>query len=409
MVYILSRIVDKFFLRNTALAVNEHPDFSLFRPDHHRLAAHPAHHVKGIYRASPKRQLQGIFLKPLLDRLSQLVGDLKESVGGTQSPDALVRPLVVVILDPQCGAFHGLLEAIELRPLQKLPQNRLPEPLDLAERHRVMRPGADVLDPLFLQLLLKPGLAPPVGVLPAVVGQHFLGAPVLAHRPPVGLQHVLGRLAAVQPKCCDVAAVVVDEADQVSVVAPQPHGQNVALPELVGAGAFKEARFRRVLLRLDGALLHQASCRECFVNRRRAGAHQKEALQHIGDPTRAVLRVLGLYRHRLLPNLLGHSTDPARRHPGRQPRLPVNPVGSHPALDRMGADPELLDQKFGTVPLLQVKLYDPQPELHRKGQCPGLRLTPACGTLGPVRHRVTSSPCKRFLHSEVSPHFLKSA
>lgn len=37
MVYILSRIVDKFFLRSAALAVKEHSDFALLGADHNRL------------------------------------------------------------------------------------------------------------------------------------------------------------------------------------------------------------------------------------------------------------------------------------------------------------------------------------------------------------------------------------
>jgi hypothetical protein len=40
MVYILSRIVDKFFFGKLILSVKPHPDFALLRPDHHRLAAH---------------------------------------------------------------------------------------------------------------------------------------------------------------------------------------------------------------------------------------------------------------------------------------------------------------------------------------------------------------------------------
>jgi hypothetical protein len=395
-VYILSRIVDKFFLRSTTLAVNEHPDFALLRPDHHRLAAHTTHHVEGIHRAAPQGQLEGVIGNPLLDGLSQLVGDLEEPVGRTKPPDPLVRPLVVVILHPQRGALHRLLEAVELCALQKLPQDRLPEALDLAERHGVMRPGADVPHPVLFQLLLEARLAPPVRVLPAVVGQNLFGDPVLGDPATIGLQDVLGRLAAVQSKCCDVAAVVVDEADQVGVVTPQSDSQDVALPELVGAGALEEARLGWVLLRLDGALLHQAPRRECFVNRRRAGAHQKKTLENIGDPPRSVLRVLGLHRHRLSPDLLRHSADPAGRHPGCQPRLPVKPVGPYPALDRVRADPKLLHQQPGAVAFFQKQLYDPQPELHREGQGSDLLLPPACGTLGPVRHRVTSSPCKRF-------------
>jgi len=48
--YILSRIVDKFFFKLLILSVDEHSNLALFRPDHHRLAAHAAHHVKRIHR-----------------------------------------------------------------------------------------------------------------------------------------------------------------------------------------------------------------------------------------------------------------------------------------------------------------------------------------------------------------------
>jgi hypothetical protein len=46
----------------------------------------------------------------------------------------------------------------------------------------------------------------------------------------------------------------------------------------------------------------------------------------------------------------------------------MKPKGSHPALDRMRADAKLLDQQLGTLTLFQIKLHDPQPELHRVGQ-----------------------------------------
>jgi len=344
MVYILSRIVDKFFLRSAALSVNEHPDFALLGPDHHRLTTHAAHHVEGVHRAAPKGELERIFLKPLFDRLPKLVGDLEEPIGRTQSPDALVRPLVVVVLDPEDSSLHRLLEAVKLRPLQKLPQDRLPEPLDLTERHRVVRPGADVANPVFLQLLLEAGLPSPVGVLPSVVGQHLLGNPVLGDRPPVGLKHVLGGLASVQPQGRHVAAVIVDEADQVGVVTSQPNGQDIGLPELVRPRPLEKARFGRILLRLDRSLLHQPALGKGLMDGSRAGTHQKKALQHIGDPTGAVLRMLPLNFHRLVPNLVGNAALACYRSLGLQPLGPMKPKGFHPALDRMGADPKLLNQ-----------------------------------------------------------------
>ena len=335
------------------------------------------------------------------------MGDLEEPVGRTQSPDPLVRPLVVVILNPQRRALHGLLKTVKLRSLQELPQQRLPEPLDLAQRHRVVGPGPDMFDTVFLQLLLEAGLAPPVGVLPAIVRQHLLGDPVVGHRAAVGLKHMLGGLASVQPQGGHVAAVVVDEADQVGVVAPKPDGQDIGLPELVRPGPLKKPRLRGVLLRLDRGLLHKPPCGKSLVNRRRAGAHKEKALQDIADPPRAVLGMLPLDFHRLLADLLGHPALPADGPLGFKPRGPVKPKGLHPALDRMGADPKLLDQQFAAVPLLQVKLDDTQPELNRKSQGPALPLAPACGPLGRACHRVTSSLCKWFLHSGVSPNFLR--
>jgi hypothetical protein len=407
-VYILSRIVDKFFLGSTALAVNEHAHLALLGADHHRLAAHAPHHVEGVHRAASQGKLEGVFRDPLFDGLSQIRGDLEEPVGGTQSPDPLVGPLVVVILYPQGGSFHRLLEAPKLRPLQELPQDRLPEPLDLAKRHRVVRPGADMFDAVFLQLLFEAGLAPPVGVLPAVVGQDLLGNPVLANPAAVGLKHVFGGLAAVQPQRGDVAAVVVDKADQVGVVAPEPDGQDIALPELVRPRPLKKPRLRGVLLGLDRGLRHKPLGGQALVNRRRAGAHEEKAFQDIADPPGAVLGMLPLDCHRLLPDLLGNAALPGNGTLGFKPCGSVKPIGPHPALDRMGADPKLLGDQFVTIPLLKVKLDDPQPELHRKRQGAALPFCPGCGPLGRACHRVTSSLCKWFLHSGVSPNFLNS-
>ena len=181
---------------------------------------------------------------------------------------------------------------------------------------------------------------------------------------------------------------------QVGVVAPEPNGQDVALPELVGPGPLEEARLRWVLLRLDRGLFHQPPCGKRLVDRRRAGAHEEKALEKIADPPRAVLGMLRFNGYRLLPNLLRNAALLADGTLGLKPRRSVKPVRSHPALDRMGADPKLLDQKFGAVPFLQVKLYDPQPELHRKSQRPALPLRPGCGALGCSLHRATSSLCK---------------
>jgi hypothetical protein len=408
-VYILSGIVNKFFFPTGIGAVYQHPHLALFRPDHHRLAAHAPDHVKRIHRPAPKRQLQRVLLDALLQGLSQIVGDLKKPVRRAQPADALVRPPVVVILNPQPAALNRLIEAVKLRPLQKLGENRLPEPLDLAKGHRVVGTRADVPDPVLFHLLLEAGLAPPVGVLPAVVGKHLPRHPVVGHRPPVGLKHVFGRLAAVESQTGDVAAVVVDKADQIGVAPSQPQRHDVALPQLVGPGALEEARLGVVFHRLAAGLLHQPPLGQGLVHCRRAGSHQKKPLEHIGDPPWTVFRMIRLDLYRLGPDLLGHPWLATHRPRGHQPVCSMEPIGLHPSLNRMVADAELLTQHRGAVAFLQEKPHHPQPELHRVGQGPGLPPGGGCGPLGFLFHGDHSFLCKGFLHSGVSPNFLSSA
>jgi hypothetical protein len=137
------------------------------------------------------------------------MGDLEEPVGRTQTADALMRPFVIVVLHPVGGSFHGLLEAVELRTKKKLALDAFPETLDLTQGHWMVGARSDVLDPVFFHLPLEAGLSSPVGVLPAVVGEHLTRHPVLGNPPPIGLQHMLGGLAAVKTKAGDVTRVVV--------------------------------------------------------------------------------------------------------------------------------------------------------------------------------------------------------
>jgi hypothetical protein len=116
--YILSCIIDKFFFM--ACTVDQHLHLSFFRPDHHRLAAHPANHVKRVFRTAPKGKLQYVFRNAFFQRLFQIVGDLKKPVGRTQPADTLVGPPMIIILQPKSSTLHGLLEAVKLDALQKL-------------------------------------------------------------------------------------------------------------------------------------------------------------------------------------------------------------------------------------------------------------------------------------------------
>jgi hypothetical protein len=117
--------------------------------------------------------------------------------------------------------------------------------------------GTNVLDVVFFHLLFETGLAPPVRILPAVVREHLFGNAVLGNTSPVGLQHVGGGLAAVQPQRSDIPAVIVYEADQVGVATRQPEGHDVALPQLVGTGSFEKPGFGGIFLRLSLGLVDQ--------------------------------------------------------------------------------------------------------------------------------------------------------
>jgi hypothetical protein len=196
-VYILSGVIHKLFFLLGILAVNEHPDPAFFCSDHHRLLPHAPDHVKRIAWTTAQGQLQGVFLNTLFQRLLQRMGDLEEPIGRAQPPDALMRTLVVVVLDPEGAPLHGLIEAVELGALEELVQDGFPEPFDLAQGHRVMGTRTDVMDPILFHFLFKPGFTPPVGVLPAVVGEHLLRHAVFGNRPTVGLQHMGCGLAAV--------------------------------------------------------------------------------------------------------------------------------------------------------------------------------------------------------------------
>ena len=172
---------------------------------------------------------------------------------------------MIVVFDPEGTPLYSLLEAIELGPLKKLPQNRFPEPFDLAQGHGVVGTGTDMFDAVLFHLPFETGLAPPVRVLAAVVGEHLPGNTILGNTAPVGLQYVGGCLAAVQSQGDDVPAVVVHEADQVGVATRQPEGHDVALPQLVGAGSFEEPGLGWIFYRLALGFVYQPLLRQRFM------------------------------------------------------------------------------------------------------------------------------------------------
>lgn len=151
-------------------------------------------------------------------------------------------PAVVIVFHPQAQAFPRRFKRVKLGSHQKLLPHRGPEPLHLAQRHRVLWPRHEVRHPVLLQFDREAALAPPVRVLAAPVGEHFLRGRVFPDRHPVGLDHRLRRRRAVKIEPHDVARVVVHEGDHVGVFPAQPEREQIALPHLVRRCPLEEAR-----------------------------------------------------------------------------------------------------------------------------------------------------------------------
>ena len=159
-----------------------------------------------------------------------------------------------------------------------------------------------MFDPVLGQFLFEAGGAPPVGILPAVVGKHLFRNTIFTHGTAVGLDHVLGRLAAVKPQSGDITAVIVDIPDQVGILAGQAKSQDIALPHLVGGGPFKKAGLGGIFLRLlfcrGGHPLITQGSSDC----RRTGLEQEKPLEDIADAFDPEPRVLFLQIDDLLGN-----------------------------------------------------------------------------------------------------------
>lgn len=269
---------------------------------------HAAHHVEGRVGAAAQGHFQHVVADPLFEGLAQLVLDFKEAVRRTEPAKALMGPLVVVILDPEADPGAGLFEIIELGAAEELTPNGAPEPLDLAQRHRVVRTGTDMGDAVLGQLHLETRLAAPGRILAAVVGEHFLGRSVFRHRPPIDLKNRLGRLAAEQFKADDVTRVIVHEGDQVRVGPAQPEAKDVALPHLVGRGPLEKPGLARIAFGPPDHRLHQLFLVQGLAHGLRADLHQEPAVHHLGDAPHAPTAV-GLLE---LDDLFPHGGRQAR-------------------------------------------------------------------------------------------------
>jgi hypothetical protein len=258
-------------------------EFSFFGPEDDGLTFHAADHVEGRLGLAAQGQLQQVFLDAHFDGFAQLSSDFEEAVRRAKTFDALVWPLVVIVFDPEPDAFARGLEALELSAGEELLPDAFPEALDLAQGHRVVRPGLEVVRPVLFHLGLKPRGAAPVDVLPTIVGEHLFGRLVFGRGDAKDLQHVVGGMAAEQIGADHEPGVIVHEADEVGVAATQPEGEDVGLPHLVGRGPLKEPGPDQVAPRL-GRRLNQALFFEGFAHRLRAGRQEEHPPQQLGDP-----------------------------------------------------------------------------------------------------------------------------
>jgi hypothetical protein len=94
---------------------------------------------------------------------------------------------------------------------------------------------------------------------------------------------VLRRLAAKHVQPHYVAGVVIQEADEVGVLASQPEGEDIGLPHLVGRGALEEAWPGDIALRFAARFLKQLLLMQGPANRLPAHRQKQHPPQELAD------------------------------------------------------------------------------------------------------------------------------
>jgi hypothetical protein len=158
-----------------------HLDLDLFATTHypHVRTSQLAQQIQRRLRLLAQGQAQRVVLASLPHGFFHVARDPVEPIRRARSVQALMRALVVVIVNPVIQPTASIGERGEDRVLEKLAPDRLPEALDLSERHRVLWCAAHVLHALLPQHLLESCLSAPGHELATVVGQDFAwGAPL---------------------------------------------------------------------------------------------------------------------------------------------------------------------------------------------------------------------------------------
>ena len=118
-------------------AVNRDPDLSALRLEHDVLPTHAPDHVERLLRFAAQGQRFHVLRNAAFADGTHILLERKEAFRRAQSFDALMRPLVVVVFDPEFDSFPRRLKAVELGSGQELLPDGLPEPFDFAQRHEM--------------------------------------------------------------------------------------------------------------------------------------------------------------------------------------------------------------------------------------------------------------------------------
>jgi hypothetical protein len=202
-----------------------------FARDPHIRTAQLSQKIKGWLRLLTQRKPQCVLFASLPRGFLDVLGQPVEPVCRTGAPDALMRPLMVVIGNPVSQPLACIRKGSKKRFLQELLPESFPEPLDLAQRHRMLWCASNVADPLPLENFLEPCLAAPGSKLSAVVRQDLPGSAPLAYGSLDHFEHGFCCLLPEKPVPHDVARMIVDDPHQVDRVHPlELEGEDVDLP-----------------------------------------------------------------------------------------------------------------------------------------------------------------------------------
>ena len=197
----------------------------------------------------PQRQPLTVFLTTLLHSSLNVLRHTIKPVRRTRTFDPLMRALVIVISHPMIQPLTRVSERSKHSLFQKLAPDRLPEPLDLAQGHRVLRRRPHMLDTALFQGLLELGLTAPGGELAAVVTEDLARCTPLADRPFNHFHHRSRGLLAEQSPAHHVPTVVVDDAHQIDLVhALEVEREDVDLPHRIGYRTLKAPDFGRAFV-----------------------------------------------------------------------------------------------------------------------------------------------------------------